>query len=419
MLNDPAGASVDLAGLIQHAATIRSTTPLTVESSPQQWSYILSLPLELAAQQPPIVIATRLTVHAGIVGALVVASDMETILARIPAEAGPGRRAIDITLETPAPGAHFVLRNNTAGNKSCVFTVEAIEVRRATADALSSASLLRTVVAGRPPQLSIAKLSVALNAPTPTTHRQGNEGMLDIVDASALDRRLGLSTTVEIAESSRRKSFLDWRMEDDDAAILRYLYRNFRPRRHLEFGTWAGTGACYCLEECDATVWTINLLEGELIDGKPAYSAVIDDAPEGALPVQYADGRPVYQTDAGLLIGRRYREAGFGHRVCQIYCDSRAWDTSAYPRDFFDSVLIDGGHSADVVLSDTRKAFEVTRPGALIMWHDFCPDPAVLGAFASVVGVLTALTEHWEEVASALQDVFWVQPSFLLIGIRR
>lgn len=419
MVHDTAGASVDLAGLIQHNVSIRSNTPLVVESSSQQWSYILSLPLDLADQQPPVVIATRLTVHAGIVGALVVASDMATVLARIPAAAGRGTRSLEITLETSAPGAHLVLRNNTAGNRPCVFTVEAIDVRQAPADAPSAASPLRTVVADEPPRLSISKLSLALNAAAPPTLRNGNDGMLDIVDVRTLDQRLALSMPLEDVEPSQRKSFLDWRMEDDDAPILRYLYRNFRPRRHLEFGTWAGTGACYCLEECDATVWTINLPEGELIEGKPAYSSAIDDAPEDAMPVQHVDGRPVYQTDAGLLIGRRYREAGFGHRVCQIYCDSRTWDTSAYPRDFFDSVLIDGGHSADVVLSDTRKAFEVTRPGALIMWHDFCPDPAVLNTFASVVGVLTALTEHWEEVAASLQDVFWVQPSFLLIGIRR
>jgi hypothetical protein len=419
MVNDTAGASVDLAGLIQHAVTIRSKTPLVVESSPQQWSYILSLPLELANQRPPVVIATRLTVQAGIVGALVVASDMETTLARIPPAAGRGKRSVEITLETPAPGARLVFRNNTAGNRSCVFTIEAIELRQAPAGGLSPASLLPTVVDGEPPRLNISKLSLALNAATHAIRRQGNDGMLDIVDARTLDRRLALSTPLGGMESSRRKSFLDWRMEDDDAPILRYLYRNFRPRRHLEFGTWAGTGTCYCLEECDATVWTINLPEGELIEGKPAYSSAIDDAPDDAVPVQHVDGRPVYQTDAGLLIGRRYREAGFGHRVCQIYCDSRTWDTSAYPRDFFDSVLIDGGHSADVVLSDTRKALEVTRPRALIMWHDFCPDPAVLDTFDSVVGVLSALTEHWDEVTSSLQDVFWVQPSFLLVGIRK
>jgi hypothetical protein len=53
------------------------------------------------------------------------------------------------------------------------------------------------------------------------------------------------------------------------------------------------------------------------------------------------------------------------------------------------------------------------------MWHDFCPDPTVLAAFASVVGVVTSLTANWEEIAASLQDAFWVQPSFLLIGIRR
>lgn len=244
-------------------------------------------------------------------------------------------------------------------------------------------------------------------------------GLLDIVDVTALHERLSFDQPLDYPDPSRRKLFLDWKMEDDDAPILRYLYRNFRPHRHLEFGTWSGTGACYCLEECDASVWTINLPEGEFIEGRPAYSAALDDAPDGSVAVQRVNDRPVYQTDAGFLIGRRYRDAGLGHRVCQIYCDSRVWDSSAYPRDFFDSVLIDGGHSPDVVISDTRKALAVTRPGALLMWHDFCPDPAVFDAFTSVVGVVTALTEHWDEIASSLQDVFWVQPSFLLIGIRK
>jgi len=243
--------------------------------------------------------------------------------------------------------------------------------------------------------------------------------LLDIVDVSTLHTRLGFTPPLEYPYSSRLKPFSEWKMEEDDAPILRYLYRNFRPRRHLEFGTWAGTGACYCLEECDASVWTINLLDGELIDGRPAYSAIVEDAPVGAQPLETVDGRGVYQTDAGLMIGRQYREAGFGHRVCQIYCDSRTWDTSAYPRDFFDSALIDGGHTAEVVMSDTRKAFEVTRPGSLIMWHDFCPDPLLFDAFPSVVGVITALTEHWDEVSLGLRDAFWVQPSFLLIGVRR
>ncbi len=52
------------------------------------------------------------------------------------------------------------------------------------------------------------------------------------------------------------------------------------------------------------------------------------------------------------------------------------------------------------------------------MWHDFCPDPAVFAIFPSVVGVMTAVTEHWIEISTALRDAFWIRPSFLLVGIR-
>jgi predicted O-methyltransferase YrrM len=227
---------------------------------------------------------------------------------------------------------------------------------------------------------------------------------LDVVPVARLHERLGLPEPLHYPIESQRRSFLDWRMEVDDAPILRYLYRQIQPRRHLEFGTWSGTGACYCLEHTRASVWTINLPNGEFVDGTPAYGETVEQA--------------FHQTDAGMFIGQRYRDAGFGHRVCQIYCDSRQWDTSAYPADFFDSVLIDGGHTPDVVLSDSRKALSVTRSGGLIMWHDFCPDPAVFRHFPSVTGVLEALTGHWGELAPQLRDVFWVQPSFLLIGVR-
>jgi hypothetical protein len=207
-------------------------------------------------------------------------------------------------------------------------------------------------------------------------------------------------------------------MEVDDAPILRYLYRHVRPMRHLEFGTWEGTGACYCLEECNASVWTINLPEGEFLEGRPAYSATPAVVPAGADALHNADGAAVYQTDAGVFIGHKYRNAGFGHRVCQIYCDSREWDISAYPPGFFDSALIDGGHMPDVVVNDTRKALALVRPGGLILWHDFCPDPALFRRFPSVAGVVDGLTGAWPEIRQSLRDVFWIRPSFLLVGVR-
>jgi predicted O-methyltransferase YrrM len=207
-------------------------------------------------------------------------------------------------------------------------------------------------------------------------------------------------------------------MEIDDAPILRYLYRELRPKRHLEFGTWEGTGACYCLEESDAHVWTINLPNGEFADGRPAYSSSVGVVPDGAVPLTERDGVVVYQTDAGPFIGHRYRSAGFAKRVTQIYADSREWDEAEFTPGFFDSVLVDGGHSDDVVLNDTRKAFTLVKPGGVIFWHDFCPDPSIFRQMSSVIGVVDALTREWPDVIKPLRDLFWVQPSFLLVGVR-
>jgi predicted O-methyltransferase YrrM len=225
---------------------------------------------------------------------------------------------------------------------------------------------------------------------------------IGVVPADRLAETLGLRAPLSLRPESLAKPFAEWRMEDDDQPILRYLYRERQPRRHLEFGTWTGAGAVYCLSECAATVWTINLPEGEVrTDGTVAYPA--EDT-----------GR----SDAGFQIGRAYRDRGYGHRVCQVYCDSRDWDASALPGGFFDTCLIDGGHTPEVVISDTRKAIELVAPGGLVLWHDFCPDPDVIRQFSSTAGVVAGLARIWDEIGPRFRRVFWINPSFILLGER-
>jgi predicted O-methyltransferase YrrM len=218
---------------------------------------------------------------------------------------------------------------------------------------------------------------------------------LDIVPVNQLAARLSFNEPLFYPVSSQQKPAIDWRMEVDDAPIFRYLYRNFQPRRHLEFGTWHGAGALYCLEECSATIWTINLPDGEV----------------------NSDGTRAYEHDEGMHIGRLYREPGLGNRVCQILCNSREWDISNYPAAFFDSVLIDGGHDPDTVAADTLKALALLRSGGLCLWHDFCPDPAVILTQKSSRGVVEALLKNWKMINSLMKDVFWIQPSYILLGI--
>ena len=237
----------------------------------------------------------------------------------------------------------------------------------------------------------------------------------------ALHERLGFARAYDPPPASLGKALIDWKMPTDDAPILRYLHRNLQPQRHLEFGTWEGAGALCCLEESEATVWTLNLPDGETWpNGNYAYPRKHDD--KASVPLwankRVSGGQTLYQTDAGGFIGRLYRDKGLGHRVCQIYCDSRDWDTSNYPEGFFDSALIDGGHTEEVVTSDTRKAFHLVRPGGLIVWHDFCPDPRVYEQCSSVRGVMDAVGSDWPWISQRVADIFWVRPSWLLVGVK-
>jgi len=246
---------------------------------------------------------------------------------------------------------------------------------------------------------------------------------VDSVPASRLHEQLGLvEPFVRPDAPVTRKRLVDWKMEDDDSPIFRYLYRQLKPTRHLEFGTWKGTGAVYCLEECNATVWTINLLNGETLpDGRWAYADALGN-PQSTAGLTVRSGRNnrvIVQSDARGSIGREYLERGFGHRVCQIYCDSTQWDDSNFPDGFFDSVLIDGGHDREVVMSDARKALRLVRPGGVVMWHDYCPDEDVLATCSSTKGVYEAIKQMNGALDQSLRDLFWIDPSWILIGVRR
>jgi SAM-dependent methyltransferase len=203
-----------------------------------------------------------------------------------------------------------------------------------------------------------------------------------------------------------------------DAPVLRYLYHNFRPRRHLEFGTWKGKGARRVIDESQAAVWTVNLWEGETKrDGSWAYGESYKDRDFAGCSVE-RDGGAV-RTDARGMIGLEYLEAGLGSRVSQIYSDSRLWDDEAYPDAFFDSVFVDGGHDAATSRADLYKALRLLRPGGLLLCHDFCPLPEVNAQFPSTVGVTGMLADELPDLKTLCDALFHVEDTWLLCGVRR
>ena len=291
----------------------------------------------------------------------------------------------------------LLVRNGGADGRPTRLTLNEVRFFPASSEQLPEVADVAPGRVGRVDLALLAAVADAVGRPwSPLV--QPEPVMIDAVPVELLGQRLGFAEDFDMAKASR-KSLTEWRMEDDDQHIFRYLYRGTKPHRHLEFGTWQGAGAVYCLEECDATVWTMNLPQGERkADGTIAY--------DGA-------------SDSGAMIGRLYIEAGLGHRVCQIYCDTRLWDTSNYPAGFFDSVLIDGGHQADVVVSDTMKALQVLRPGGLCLWHDFAADPAIFTSSPASIGVTQGLRSIWPAITAEMRDIFWIWPSFILAGVKR
>ena len=245
---------------------------------------------------------------------------------------------------------------------------------------------------------------------------------MEIVDVKDLNQKLGFSERFTHAEDMAIADFKHWRMEVNDAPIFRYLYRNFKPNRHLEFGTWQGFGTVLCLEECSATVWTINLPFGEKTDKQElVYSnyereieALQSWAAQLGIPKQ-----PFYRTDRLGFIGRHYLGRRFGHRVCQIYADSTEWDISNYPQGFFDSCLIDGAHTTEIVSNDTVKALQLVRSAGMILWHDYCPYQDIIDSSGVVRGVTQSINMNIELLRAQLETLFWVDPSMILVGVKK
>jgi predicted O-methyltransferase YrrM len=319
------------------------------------------------------------------------------------------------TVLLPCPGGHaqyhLMLRNTHGGGSPSVAAIHAL-VLTTVPDHAEGGSM--AAMAGDAPVVALSE-RVRHHLPAAETATAKIPVFVRAVAIGDLDRTLGYAEPAATIAVDTGKDYRDWTMAADDAPILAYLYRNHRPRRHLEFGTWEGFGATLCATHCDAEIWTLNLPEGERDRaGRPAYtghSATTDSAP----PISPAQG----PTDAGDSIGWRYRAAGFTDRVHQVLVDSRAWDTSDIAPGFFDSVLVDGGHSADIVASDTDKALPLLRAGGLMLWHDFCPTAGPMTDFEATRGVVDGIHRNWWRWAPHFAQVFWVKPSFLLVGVKR
>lgn len=390
---------------------IRNAVPWAVggplveaETAPEQWSYALSYPLHRDAMRglapdDALIVECQLLVRKGDLGIGVVDADQSSFVSRErTVHVGAQPTTVRIWVREPAKAGHVLFRNIAADAKTTHFELLGIRALVMPGGRECRASW------SSPEQNSIplAELRQVLNwaqatwdRPFPEHSVARTSAALKIVDVGALPSVLDRSDSLAAFQD---KPLAEWKMETDDGPILDYLWRSIAPRRHLEFGTWEGFGATLVARATEAEIWTLNLPGGETnADGETLYSS----------------------TDSGQFIGRLYREAGYGSRVHQILCDSREFDTRPFEASPFDTVLIDGGHTPDVVASDTAKALRVLKRGGTCVWHDFCPDPDALSRNLAPLGVVQAVVENFEDWSARFEQLFWIRKSWILVGLGR
>lgn len=63
-------------------------------------------------------------------------------------------------------------------------------------------------------------------------------------------------------------------------------------------------------------------------------------------------------------------------RITQLLGDSAAFDYSVYAGTM-DFVFVDGGHSYEYAMADSRTARQLLAPGGIVLWHDYPTYPGV------------------------------------------
>jgi predicted O-methyltransferase YrrM len=407
---------------------------IAVSTAPGRWGYALSFPVNVArlhrlSNNDAVIVECRVRVHEGRLGVGLIAEDGSTFVSTERAVAAePAARTLRIWIREPARARHLVFRNVEPDGKPIRFDVLDISAHvlpsartfaatwsDPSVNVIGGAELGRMLEwaqriwdmpfprkAGDAPKGELGRMLEWAQRiwDMPFPRKAGDApktASIDVVDVDDLPSVLGMHTPPELPSGAKDKPLADWKMETDDAPILQSIWRAWAPRRHLEFGTWEGFGAVLVAQNTSAEIWTLNLPEGEAaIDGTSLYAS----------------------TDAVELIGWKYQAAGVAARVHQILCDSRNFDTGAFAADFFDTVLIDGGHTPDIVENDTEKALRLLRPGGLCVWHDFCPDPDVLSRNLAPFGVVQAIAENIDRWRPLFDRFYWIRRSWILVGER-
>ena len=158
--------------------------------------------------------------------------------------------------------------------------------------------------------------------------------------------------------------------------IICKMVKAVNPALSFEIGTFDGRTTLNIAEnsEDSARVLTLDLPRSDISNA--------------VLHLDESDRRHIEKDESGSVFARSPLKA----RITQLFGDSATFDFSKYRRQV-DLIFIDGSHSYEYVLSDSRNAIQMISDQGVIFWHDY-------GA------------EWWPGVTQALNELYETDQRF-------
>jgi predicted O-methyltransferase YrrM len=142
-----------------------------------------------------------------------------------------------------------------------------------------------------------------------------------------------------------------WEVPLTELLSLAALVEHLKPRQVFEVGTYLGSSTLVMAHNlpADGHITTLDL--------DPATRA------------EYLRSRG-YGTPPNFTPGQSFIGTPFAARITQVYGASATFDFSPYYGQM-DLVLVDADHAYSSVKADTEIAFNLLRPGGVIVWDDY------------------------------------------------
>ncbi len=167
---------------------------------------------------------------------------------------------------------------------------------------------------------------------------------------------LGPTLDTEVAFVGRGPLVVPGGTSDAEAWVLSTLAKN--ARRIFEFGTCTGKTTYLVARNSpsEAKITTITLAPEQAGD-------YVTEAGDNRRNVRAA-------LRESKLTHFLYNGTAVEPKVEQLFGDSKAFDESPWVNSC-DLIFVDGSHAYSYVLSDSRKALRMVKPGGVILWHDY------------------------------------------------